>query len=576
MMFNAALGIILSVISGAVTTIIDGIITSQYLGSNALAATGLSGISFSILGVISGVIATGSQQFYSNELVDASANKKGNSFAKVITFTFAVSMVVMLVCIAASGVMASAVGAPPHMGELHQLVKNYMIGIFLGAPALILVPVLIPAAQLNGDNRIITLSIIVLIAGDVIGDLMNVLIFHGGMLGMGIASSFSYYLSLMVLACSFLKKESLFKIEIKVPDLGLIRKIIKTGVPMASRYICNCIRPLFINNLVMIAGGSVALAAFAVQQNVRYFTESIGIGIAGAAYILIGLFLCEQDPDSLRWTSKASVRFIAAGIGSFAVIYFLAAPMLAKIYLPEETASFELAVLFLRCHAIGLPFLAFNEYYFNVTQASNRIKLSNLITILNKLVYVVVASAVLYVMVGTFGLLVAIPVSEVLLTLTILVGTAVTNRNNPNRATRLSFLDDKTNAESKQLEISIKSTEDLELSQQRIAEFCKENGFSKKSSYMIQLFFEEISMLTIQHGFDSKKDYFIDIRVLCTDDDIVLRTKDNCKAFTYNERQLMYGHYDDDDYMGINMVTKLAKDVKYVHIMNVNNFIVVI
>lgn len=62
MLRNAAFGIILMEIAGAITYIIDGIMTSRFLGDIALAASGIASVSYTILAIISGVISAGGQK----------------------------------------------------------------------------------------------------------------------------------------------------------------------------------------------------------------------------------------------------------------------------------------------------------------------------------------------------------------------------------------------------------------------------------------------------------------------------------------------------------------------------------
>lgn len=398
---------------------------------------------------------------------------------------------------------------------------------------------------------------------------------------MGLATSFSYYLSALTLLLSFCKKSSLFKLGIKKPDITMLRTVFDIGLPRATKRLGNFIRPFFINNLIMIAGGSVAMAAFTVEQNLRYFTESIGVGIGGAAFMLVGIFISEKDFMSLKRVSKETISAIILLVGGVALLYFFTAPLLARLYMPTDSPSYETAVIILRSHAVSLPFLAFNEYYISILQASKKIKLTHLITLLNKLVFIVILSFILYYVIGALGIWLAICVSEILLCLSILICNAVRNRNNPMRSSRFSFIDDTPDESASQIEISIKDKNNISHAKNIIMDFCQENNFDQKTSYMIQLFFEEVCMLIIDHGFSEKRSPSIDIRIMYDKHDIVLRTKDNCKPFNLEEQQLMLGNisdqlYDNNEYMGIRMVTKLAKTVDYTNLININNFIVVL
>ena len=80
--------------------------------------------------------------------------------------------------------------------------------------------------------------------------------------------------------------------------------------------------------------------------------------------------------------------------------------------------------------------------------------------------------------------------------------------------------------------------------------------------------------MIIEHGFSEKKKPTIDILLSKDEKDMILRVKDNCRPFNASEQKAMYEKVSLGNYMGIQMISKLAKDVKYVHTLNINNFII--
>ena len=68
LLINSAFGIMLMEIAGAITYIIDGIVTSRFIGDTALAASGMTGLCFTILAIISGIISAGAQQLCCNDV----------------------------------------------------------------------------------------------------------------------------------------------------------------------------------------------------------------------------------------------------------------------------------------------------------------------------------------------------------------------------------------------------------------------------------------------------------------------------------------------------------------------------
>ncbi len=575
MVLNAAFGIVLMEISGAVTYIIDGIITSRFIGSTALSASSMAGFCFTLFAVISGVISAGAQQICSNDVGKGKVKEANKTFSAVVFVTLVLSVLIALFGIIFPGLVANLVGASTNDAELYGYARDYIQGFFIGAPGHIFIAVLIPEVQLEGKNKLITASIAVLTVADILGDLLNVLVFHGGMFGMGLATSISYFLSAVVLMFAFLRKESMLKISFKNMSFSAMPSLLNIGLPRATKRIGNLVRPLVINRLILIAGGSIAMAAFSVEQNLRYFTESVGVGIAGAAFLLVGMFIGEKDSTSLKKTNAVTIRYIIFGVGALAVVYFIAAPWIAMLYHSTTSPSYGWAVAVLRCHAVSLPFLAFNEFYISLVQATGKIKLAHFVTFLNKFAYIVALSFALQPF-GVWGLWFAIPLSEILLCATIVVVNAVKNAKSPKRKSPFSLCDDVSENPDSSVELTIDGKDDVFEMNRIVEEFCQKQNMDSKQSYYVQLFFEEMAMLIIDHGFDGKKKYSVAIRIYKDDDSLILRTKDNCRAFTAQEQKTMYDKSTSGEYLGISMVFGLAKDVKYINTMNINNFIVTI
>ena len=79
------------------------------------------------------------------------------------------------------------------------------------------------------------------------------------------------------------------------------------------------------------------MASFTVQQNIRYLAESVGVGIGGAVFLIVGIFLGEKDIDSLVATSKKALQYILIFVGGLAIIYFFLSPFLAHHLLHTES-----------------------------------------------------------------------------------------------------------------------------------------------------------------------------------------------------------------------------------------------
>lgn len=75
----------------------------------------------------------------------------------------------------------------------------------------------------------------------------------------------------------------------------------------------------------------------------------------------------------------------------------------------------------------------------------------------------------------------------------------------------------------------------------------------------------------VEHGFTKdNKDHNIDIRVIHKDGDIILRIKDNCKAFDPLERASIPDSEEKIGNVGIRMIRDIAKDMQYKNLLGLN------
>ena len=75
----------------------------------------------------------------------------------------------------------------------------------------------------------------------------------------------------------------------------------------------------------------------------------------------------------------------------------------------------------------------------------------------------------------------------------------------------------------------------------------------------------------VTHGFirDNKK-HSVDIRVICRNQDIILRMRDDCRAFNPSERLKVHKADEDFRNIGIRIAYSLAKEVNDQNLLDQN------
>ena len=111
---------------------------------------------------------------------------------------------------------------------------------------------------------------------------------------------------------------------------------------------------------------------------------------------------------------------------------------------------------------------------------------------------------------------------------------------------------------------------------EHIHNYCRENGLDNKKSYLISLFTEEICKNIIIHGFDKKRSNSIVIKLLLLNDKTTLCIKDNCVLFDpvhyYETMKEVPGGTADG--IGIKLLMKMSKNVKYTTGFKLNNLMI--
>ena len=134
---------------------IDGLVISRYLGEDAMAASGIAHPIFSIIGIVSGLLAIGMQVRCSQAI------GRGNreEYCRFVSATIYVGLVTSLVfsgflCIF-SVPAARLLGASGNAADLIEPTSRYLLGVVIGAPAMVMTSVLSPALQLDTGRKTI-------------------------------------------------------------------------------------------------------------------------------------------------------------------------------------------------------------------------------------------------------------------------------------------------------------------------------------------------------------------------------------------------------------------------------------
>jgi putative MATE family efflux protein len=405
--------LIVSEMADALCGLIDAIFISRYLGSTAIAAHGVSVPVFTLLCIFSYILATGIQHQCIVSIGKGKPQEANGYYNMAIFSVIAICLVLTAIGLFLPDWSATMLGAGN--GEIRPLAAAYIRGVAPGTLPLVLFLVVVPMLQIDGKWAMVHIGSVVMAVSDVLLDYLNIFVFNGGMYGMGMATSISYTLGLVIFLFYFADKKRLF--HIRPSDMkGLSYwQFISTGLPAGTRMVARMLSLVIINVMVISLAGTVAMAAMAVQRNISSLVISAVIGLGGAVLSITSISYGKQDKDGLRDAVRLGYRHSFGVMAVFATALFFTAPLVASLYLERADESFPLAVKALRWLAASMPMMAWNWSFGSYLHGIGYIKQSAILFVVEELVLLCLIAWIMSLIWGVEGIFASFAVSQLII-----------------------------------------------------------------------------------------------------------------------------------------------------------------
>ncbi len=572
---------ILSAMTVTLCLLVDNIMIGRFLGEDSIAAYGLTSPVLLIFAAFGAMVSAGIQVVCSKTMGKGDEKGTDACYTMSILLCVGISVVALALVFIMPEQICSLLGAgnPTPDNTVFWLTKDYLIGFIIGAPAFILAQIMVPYVQIVGEQKRLIMAVVAMTVADIGLDLLNVLLVKAGMFGMGLASSISYFIAVGVGLTYFISKKCIFRFRIvKDKMLKTTGRLLKEGFPTVVNQISLVLLVYVLNRLLLDVAGNSGVAAYAVISTVSNICYCFGSGIAAVALTLSSMFYVEQDKTSLFEVVRTMTKYGIVINAVVTAVVFLIAPLLIGVFLSDPTSGVrDMAVFGLRLFSLSLASCGMCTTLKNYYQGTGRTGFTQLISILQNFVFVVLFAFVLSRFFGTTGIWIAFFAGE---TTTFIVTLCIIfyKRKEARVTTEaLALLDEDFGVPDEDVfESEVSTREEISAASIALGEFCKAHGEDDKTSYYISLCMEEITANIVKYGFvKDNKEHKIDIRYVIKKKKRTLRVRDDCQIFdpvSYFER-----HEDDApaESIGIRVVMSLAKDANYINSLGLNNLTLV-
>jgi len=566
-------------LSNTVSCVIDGVVTSRFLGFEQMAAYGLAAPYFSIAAICSGILMVGAQTLCAKSIGSGDRVAANRTFSTVCILGTVISVIAAVLGILFSDQLAMLFGARGEYASLLPHTSRYLKGLFVGLPFLVMMAVLAPIVQLDGGSKRANLASAMVSIADIAADLVGVIILKGSLLTVAVATSFSYFAALAVLLTHFAGNRAGFRLKISEFDGSTAKSILSDGMPRGASMLCRAIGPIIINLIALSVGRTAGMTALSVQSNVKFIINSPACGISGAVLLLSSFYVGEKDKTLLKETVAVARNYIFAIMVPLAAFTFVFSKPIAAFYLPDDPEIAVNAANAIRWYALSLPFMAVNISLACFLQSTGKTVGAYMMNIGSELVCTVTCVLVLSRIFGLTGIWAAFAAGQVLLLILYAVAVFLQKNRSDLCSDRFLFLrNDFGVSDDNRISSSLNSVHDVAKLSVEIEQFCKDRGIEKKRSFLAALFVEELADNVIEHGFNDGKKHILEAVVAVDNGQVFIHVHDDCRQFDLKEKAKNWSLDPEhpEQNVGIRMVLGLAKDVSYAGAMNTNNVFVAI
>ncbi len=547
------------------SSIIDGILVGQILGTMELSAINLT-YSISFLKNILIAMFT----FGGNTLAIMYKGKRDNQKAdSVFSISFWAgilsSVLIAVIGVALISPTASLLGQ--NNSTLESLISAYLLPLWVLNPLTALNNQTAAFARTDGMKKLATALPITANVINLFCDWLFMAVFGWGIAGAGWATVTGYLLGSFLVIIYFKgKNRTVHFTRTALKNLKMMWKILSTGLPSALIYVCNFLRLFFTNAIILSATGTagtqIASVSFSLNSLCFIFIE----GATMTLLPVLGALYGERDIRGQKLALRYGM-WVTVGLSVIILILSELFPLpLAAMYgltNPEITSVF--AVTF-RIMSINIPILAVIYVMRTFFQATKQKWLANILVVLDGFA-AVVPLMYFFSKIDIYWLWASFPVSKAVTVVITLIIMAV--YKNLKRKDNYLLIEGE---EGTSLDFSIhNNVEEAITAAHKVVAFCNENGVESNLSHDIGVALEELCVNTAKYAAKTQSDS-VDVYLKVSEKHIVLKLRDNGNVFNPTE-------YIDDsgrEVTGLMLVRSLTSLIEYNRVIGFNVTVVTV
>lgn len=564
--------IIMSQITMTICTVVDAALTGKFLGYEAVAAEGMVTPVVMIVVAVAVIMSAGNSTTCSNAFGRGDIDEINRVFSTTLTIATVFSSICTVLLLIFANSVCKGLGLTSGTLLFNQT-KEYLIGYVPLMPILAVIAILPALLQIEGDNTTSVVSVILIFVLDIVFDLLNIFVFHGGVFGMALATTLSYYVGGILILARFFSRKRTIHFSLKYVELHRVWKILSYGTTNFVNALCLGLTTATLNGAFLQYGSEIYVSAFTIVSKIGDILLCFCDGMSEMTATVTGIANGEEDRNELKeilyvmCKKSININFVLI------IITYFFAKLSSKLFV-SDAAIIELSALGLKIFALQLIFRSMLMCYIYYLRGITRFLLGNVFLAIMTVAAAVFAwSAPLICGINSiwYSFLFSVSFSLVCVILFVRFST----QKNPFSWDTLILKSDSYGIPKKDfLEWEISDVNNLCENCTTAADFVKAHGGSKQQIFLLPLFIEELGKNVLSWAFSQGKEHRLTIKIIYNTGKFTLRFRDNGVQFNPSEYYQIHKEEKYIENFGIRMVFAMKPEVTYLHTMNLNNLIV--
>lgn len=558
----------ISILSVNINVFVDGILVGSRIGAEALAAINLSLPLYLALCVVGAFLAAGTEIPAARAIGIGNTSKRDDYFctglnASVLASLFITALGLLLRRPLVAFLCADAAAS----GYVMQYVGITLIG------ALPKIVIYIPFwyLRLDGKNSAVTVMMTVMTVVNIVLDVLFVYYLDMGVFGAGLASVIATALACCYgLICLFSKGSPYRWRPTLVRGWNEWKTISAAGFPSAFNNLCQTVRLLIVNSMLLTYGGADLVAVFTAVNGIWGFAECVTLGAPAAGSAMLGVFCGERDNGSCRLLLREEWKIGCISGGILLALCAALSGVIPRMY--GMSGSILVPLLWMALSVFPALLLNIVSTYYNMASMN---LWSNALILLRGIVTTYAAlRLVIAVRFSTFSFLL---LAELAALLVWWCATWLHQRRHP-QDSRYLMTDLANEKSGRVLNFSVNAdVDEIVSASERISEFCAMNGMNGKETMRLEMSMEEVMTLIRQVNEEkSVHNLTFDLRAYAVYGVKGIRIRYN--GIPFNPFNFSPGADDvgDDMFMGVRMIKRMVEMVNYQTAFGINTLQIIL